>query len=85
LNHYAISLHSWHTNNTLLFRDNMALIAHVYNYSLFLHQFVNHLRQLEHSESRHQVASQLNVCEMRLELEMQSIRSHIAKLEPATA
>ncbi len=75
---YARDLTAWRANLGWLFKRNAgAMLEHVHSYGSLLLAVADHLRALPTAEHKSDLVSRLNVCEMKLELEMRAISRYL--------
>jgi hypothetical protein len=81
LEQYGRDLTGWCASNSLPIEGNIAaLLEHVRSYSACLHTVVQHLRELPVAEHKAALVARLNVCQMKLELELQAVNRYVAEL-----
>ena len=78
LDQYVSDVTAWHATNSWLFQDQgRAMLEHIRRYSSLLHAIVSLLSELADAEHIFGLVSRLNVCAMKLELEMRAINRYI--------
>jgi hypothetical protein len=68
------------TNSLPVEEDTAGLLVHIRSYGSFLRTIVNRLRELPIAEHKADAVSRLNLCQMKLELELQAITRCMAEL-----
>jgi hypothetical protein len=78
LDRYTRDVTAWYAANSWLFQEQApAMLEHIRQYSSLLHTVVTLLTALADAEHVLGLISRLNVCAMKLELEMRAINRYI--------
>jgi hypothetical protein len=78
LDQYARDMTAWHATNGWLFQHQApAMLEHVRHVGALSHAIATLLRDLADAEHILSLISRLNVCVMKLELEVRAVKRHI--------
>jgi hypothetical protein len=80
LDRCASDVTAWCATNSLLFQDQEpAMLEHIRRYSSLLQAVVRLLRELPRAEHTAGLVARLNVCTMKLELELRAIKRYLGE------